>query len=1422
MATVAHAQVKVSVAMTDFEKDLKGIESSFNRTGAKLQTAGSNMTKALALPLVGLATAAVASGLKFEAAMNQISGVMRPTTAQMDQLRAMALKMGADTVFSATDAATAMLELGKAGFTVQDSLESVDEVMQLAAASGLSMAEAAEMSARTLNAFGLEVSDLAHVNDVLAGAVNATSLNIGDLQVAFNYVGGIARGFGISIEQAAAALGIMRDRGIQAETAGRSLREGLGRLANPVKAVTEVMKELNIDTFQQSNGALMNLSDIIGILHERGMTAAQSLKMFGDAAGPGMYQLSLQGSKGLDELTTRLYLMDGAAKEMADKMMQGLPGAFEQLKGSLETAGIAISKALEPALLPVIGLLTAMANTVATTLVPAFQALPPSVQIGALAFVGLVAAVGPATYALGAVMRAAAGVISTLRTAGIATFVGEMLAMGSATRTAAAAQQALAMSGILTSARTYTDVAAGMSAAGRAASASSIMIAGMSASGRAAAVSGGLLASSLGLVRTAFAVALGPVSLFVAAMYAVSQVAQSETFLHWASTSDGLAASVTRAAFGHQKLSEAQFQQAYAAMKAGEANQGVASGAMAVAERVQQLKQQFSGANVEVQALTQVMRDMETAMFSGSPTNGMAEIKAYESSMKQVGLEAMNLKAQGKELSPELQGLVDRFQALAKGGEAAGGGMSVAGEEAKAAAERVKDLRKELTGVADISSANEMVRALSGVDVSGLSDAKKVQIFETANTGIEAFTRRGERVPQMLQDIADKTRMAAAQAGKFGQQLDTKPLEDWQQAQADAYKTETTFTEALIAAEKAQYDRAMSLDVSALLDYQDAQVIAIDNEYEMALALDKVAKLEEDARLAGLDRLHALGDAFISLGDSIGGASGQITAGVGAMIGTFAELSKRTGGFSNMEKITALAQAAGATWSASRQGMLEGAIQGAQAGMGVGFMFGGPTGAAVGAAAGAGAGALMSVFGGGPTQEDIEATRELVRDFGDTLADQFRDTATFAQQMEAMGDAGRMSGILVRDAYREIGLSARDAYDDVFAMNDAIRTGDAAGAQRAIQNIQQNLQRHAQMLEDWKTGVSQFNTGLAQRVSGFADSMEDVTEATADSTAGFQRMEQYAVRAFAATFAQSKSVITALEAVKDPLADIVELQKKFGFASSEAFNRLSNISQIVDANKDLFASLEGINQMMEGLQQAALLTNADMALFGQDVASIFSQLQGRGVEATTAMALMQPTLQSLWEHAQKFGDFTDAGTQALIDQAEAAGIVGPEQREIMSQVLGVLVEMRDILASLPQLMAAATEAAADLPYVLGRTPTADATYTGGQAVARDGTTPTVVPRFANEGMVKRPTLAIIGDAPEPEMVLRRSTVAAIANGGGGGQRNLTVQVILQGGVNIGSSREFEDTVARAVPKGLEKSGDAWGHMETVVKQMVRS
>ena len=171
--------------------------------------------------------------------------------------------------------------------------------------------------------------------------------------------------------------------------------------------------------------------------------------------------------------------------------------------------------------------------------------------------------------------------------------------------------------------------------------------------------------------------------------------------------------------------------------------------------------------------------------------------------------------------------------------------------------------------------------------------------------------------------------------------------------------------------------------------------------------------------------------------------------------------------------------------------------------------------------------------------------------------------------------------------------------------------------------------------------------------------------------------------------------MSTTEAIKEigPLVDGFKQQLvATGFEGSAAF---TGLTEMVDLASNEIAgpaleAVEGLNSAMKGLHNAGILDQEMfLGLTGQ-ISSTFKTLVDQGAEGNTALMMMSPSLQAIWELQKDFGYAVDEGTQLLLDQAETAGIVGETHRSIEERVLAVLERIAVVLGA--ELPAAAREA----------------------------------------------------------------------------------------------------------------------------------
>lgn len=402
---------KIKVSM----EEIKGKDGKLNWEGLKkggsatkalgegITELGSSMTLGLTVPIVAAGGAATSMAAGFDDAMSQVQGALGGASTDMDGLRDLALQLGADTVFSATESAQAMVELAKGGLTeAQIKGGALAASMDLAAAGQLNLADAAATTVQMMGSFGLGAGDATRIANALAGAANASSADVSDLTQAMSQCSAQAALAGWSLEDTAAALALFADHGVKGSDAGTSLKTMLQRLAAPTDQAAEAIAAYGLN-IRDSNGKMKDISGIadeltgkLGSLSDAERDAALQT-IFGSDASRAAAILMQSGSEGLAKYIAATNDAT-AAETMANAQKGELSWALENMGGAVESAAIAFGTALAPAITAVAGVIGNVAE--------AFASLPAGVQTGIAVVLALVTALGPLLMVIGSVVAA--------------------------------------------------------------------------------------------------------------------------------------------------------------------------------------------------------------------------------------------------------------------------------------------------------------------------------------------------------------------------------------------------------------------------------------------------------------------------------------------------------------------------------------------------------------------------------------------------------------------------------------------------------------------------------------------------------------------------------------------------------------------------------------------------------------------------------------------------------------------------------------------------------------------------------------------------------------------------------------------------------------------------------------------------------
>ena len=185
--------------------------------GASLAAAG----------IAGIGTASVAAGVSFEEQMSSVQAISNASAADMERLNALALEMGRNTQFSATEAGKGLEYMAMAGWKTDQMIAGLPSILNLAAASGEDLGEVSDIVTDALTAFGLTAEDAAMFSDVLAEASNASNTDVALMGETFQYVAPVAGALKYSIQDVSIAIGLMANSGIKGSQAGTALRATL-------------------------------------------------------------------------------------------------------------------------------------------------------------------------------------------------------------------------------------------------------------------------------------------------------------------------------------------------------------------------------------------------------------------------------------------------------------------------------------------------------------------------------------------------------------------------------------------------------------------------------------------------------------------------------------------------------------------------------------------------------------------------------------------------------------------------------------------------------------------------------------------------------------------------------------------------------------------------------------------------------------------------------------------------------------------------------------------------------------------------------------------------------------------------------------------------------------------------------------------
>lgn len=342
-------QGKVTTAYVDVKQRGQKIGEGAKKTGQALADNGGTLA-ATGVAMVAPLALPVNTAMDFEAAMSKVKAITNSTDEDMARLTATARELGANTQYSATEAAQAMSYLGMAGWKTEQIIAGMPGLLDLAAASGEDLARVADIVSDDLTAFKMPAEQAAHMADVMAAASTNANTNVSMMGETFKYAGAIAGSLGYSLEDVALATGLMANSGIKAEMAGTALRSIMNRMIDPPKDAAESLAQLGVSATNADGTVKPFRQQLIELRNAmKGLTDAEKAEMAGNIAGTeamsGFLAVISASDDDFNKMTAAVDNSDGAASKMAKTMNNNAKGALKEFKSSVEEVEIIVGKA---------------------------------------------------------------------------------------------------------------------------------------------------------------------------------------------------------------------------------------------------------------------------------------------------------------------------------------------------------------------------------------------------------------------------------------------------------------------------------------------------------------------------------------------------------------------------------------------------------------------------------------------------------------------------------------------------------------------------------------------------------------------------------------------------------------------------------------------------------------------------------------------------------------------------------------------------------------------------------------------------------------------------------------------------------------------------------------------------------------------
>lgn len=311
------------------------------------------------------------------------------THKEQKELLDLAQEINARNPLTAADITSGEKFLAMAGNSVEQIRSMIEPAAQLAAIFSMPLGGkggVADLMTNIMSTFGIDSSQASKVADILGIATTSANVNLNDMAMSFQMSGAELRNAKVPLTDAAAAIGILGNQGIQGTKAGTALANMYRYLTLSItgnnKKGTDALKAIGLDpkSLIDANGNIKSLGYIINAIHEKLGDNPSTVKstpfmnsVFGVRGQRSIAALLLDNNDKFQEILAKYQMSSNqnwTANTNKQYMEEEAQGIIDAYTSALENLKVEFGNAFAPVFKPVIyalGIITKMITNLTST-----------------------------------------------------------------------------------------------------------------------------------------------------------------------------------------------------------------------------------------------------------------------------------------------------------------------------------------------------------------------------------------------------------------------------------------------------------------------------------------------------------------------------------------------------------------------------------------------------------------------------------------------------------------------------------------------------------------------------------------------------------------------------------------------------------------------------------------------------------------------------------------------------------------------------------------------------------------------------------------------------------------------------------------------------------------------------------------------